>query len=97
MVVGKTIQACLLILQQYYNVKVNFDKPLLFTIRNSVTGLDNVYKVEIGRQFLEIVAHREVRPIDPHIIKFLTEKVYDVDLWLQYIRPEDFEFCGWLM
>ena len=97
MVVGKTIQACLLILQQHYNVKVSFDKPILFTIRNDETGLDKVYKVEIGRQFFEIVKKRELRPIDQRIIKFLTEKVYDVDLWLQYLRPEDFEFRGFMV
>lgn len=97
MVVGKTIQACLMILQQFYHVKINFDKPILFTIRNPVTGLDKVYRIEIGRQFCEIVPNREPRPIDPRIIKFLTEKVYDVDLWLQYIRPEDFEFRGFMI
>ncbi|MEX2234996.1 MAG: hypothetical protein WD824_22730 [Cyclobacteriaceae bacterium] len=97
MVVGKTIQACLLILHQFYNVRINFDKPILFTIRNPVNGLDKVYKIEIGRQFIEIVKKRELRPIDPRIIKFLTEKVYDVDLWLQYLRPEDFEFHGFLI
>lgn len=97
MVVGKTIQACLLILQQFYKVKVNFEKPILFTVRNPATGLDKVYRIEIGRQFLDIVSLREPRPIDPKIIKFLTEKVYDVDLWLQYIRPEDFEFRGFMI
>ena len=97
LLVGKTIHACLLILQQFYHARVNFDKPILFTIRNEVTGLDKVYKIEIGRQFCQIISKREPRPIDPRIIKFLTEKVYDVDLWLQYIRPEDFEFCGFMV
>lgn len=97
MVVGKTIQACLLILQQFYKTKINFDKPVLFTIRDPKNGLDKVYRIEIGRQFCEIVPLREPRPIDPRIIKFLTEKVYDVDLWLQYIRPEDFEFRGFMI
>lgn len=97
MVVGKTIQACLLILHQYYNVKVNFDKPLLFTFRNPENGLEKVYKIEIGHQFFDIVKKGDPRPIDPKVIKFLTEKVYDVDLWLQYIRPEDFEFRGFMI
>jgi hypothetical protein len=94
---GKTIHACLLILQQFYKVNVSFDRPILFTIRNEQTGLDRVYKVEIGRQFSEIVAKNTPPPIDSKIIKFLTEKVYDVDLWLQYIRPEDFEFHGMMI
>jgi hypothetical protein len=97
LMVGKTIQACLLILQQFYNVRINFDKPILFTVKNDTNGLDKVYKVEIGRQFCEIVNKRQLRPIDPKIIKFLTEKVYDVDLWLQYIRPQDFEFRGFML
>src|SRR5690349_5114640 len=29
LIVGKTIQACLMILQQFYNVRINFDKPIL--------------------------------------------------------------------
>jgi GAF domain-containing protein len=91
---GKTIHACLLILQQFYNVNVSFDRPILFTIRNEQTGLDRVYKVEINRQFSEIVAKTTPPEIDAKVIKFLTEKVYDMDLWLQYIRPEDFEFHG---
>lgn len=95
---GKSIHACLLILQQFYNVNVAFDKPILFTIRNEETGLDKVYKVEINKQFTEIICTTDVpRPIDPKIIKFLTEKVYDIDLWLQYIRPEDFEFHGFMI
>lgn len=95
--VAKTIQACLLILEQFYDVRINFDKPILFTIPNPASGLDKVYKIEIGRRFFEIIAKREPRHIDRRIIKFLTEKVYDVDLWLQYIRPEDFEFRGFMI
>src|SRR5690606_7257673 len=34
---------------------------------------------------------------DPHVVKFLTEKIYDLDLLLQYIRPENFEFHGFII
>jgi hypothetical protein len=101
MVAGKTIHACLLILQKYYSIEfakeLTLEKPILFTVRNPITGLDRVYKVEIGRQFFEIIAKTELEPIDPNVVKFLTEKVYDVDLWLQYIKPENFEFHGFMI
>jgi hypothetical protein len=98
MVVGKTIHACLLILNKFYNVSIPFDKPILFTVPNHQTGLDKVYKLEISRQFFEIVQKKkDLRPIDPKVIKFLIEKVYDVDLWLRYIKPEDFAFEGFMV
>lgn len=96
MSLGKTVKACLMILDKFYNVKMNFEKPILFTIKNPDTGLDKVYKVDIYHQFCEIIAKSTPRPIEKHVIKFLMEKVYDVDLWLQYIRPEDYEFHGFM-
>jgi len=94
---GKTVKAYLMILEKFYNVKMTFEKPILFTIRNPNTGLDKVYKVEIHSQFCEIIAKTTPKPIEKHVIKFLMEKVYDLDLWLQYIRPEDYEFHGFMV
>lgn len=91
---GITINACMLILGKFYGVKAGFDEPMMVTIKDPESSLDRVYKVEINLRFTEIIARNEVPHIDPHIIKFLTEKIYDIDLWLQYIKPEDFEFRG---
>jgi len=95
--VGKTVKAFLLILQKFYDVKVTVEKPILFTLRDPQTGLDKVYRVEINQQFCEIIPKGKIRPIEKHVIKFLTEKIYDLDLWMQYIRPEDFEFQGFMV
>jgi hypothetical protein len=97
MVLGKTIKACLLILEKFYNVKVGAEKPIHFTVRNSRTGLDKVYRVEINHQFCEIISKGKIKPIEKHVLKFLTEKMYDLDLWTQYIKPEDFEFQGFMV
>ncbi len=97
MVLGKTVKACLMILEKFYGVKIGVEKPIHFTVLSKITGLDKVYKVEINHQFCEIIAKGKIKPIEKHIIKFLTEKIYDVDLWLQYIRPEDFEFHGFIV
>ncbi len=97
MVLGKAVKACLLILEKFYNVKVGLEKPIHFTIRDSNTGLDKVYRVEINHQFCEIIPKGKIRPIEKNVLKFLTEKMYDLDLWMQYIRPEDFEFQGFMV
>lgn len=97
MELGKTAKACVMILQNIYGVKLNFEKPILFTIRDNDTGLDKVYKVVINGRFCEIIARTPVRPIEKNVINFLLEKVYDIDLWMQYIRPDDFEFRGFMV
>ncbi|MBL0741732.1 GAF domain-containing protein [Chryseolinea lacunae] len=96
MTLGKTVKACLLILEKFYGVKMDNDKPILFTLRNPESGLDRVYKVEISHQFCDIVCNTTPTPIEKHVLKFLMEKIYDVDLWLQYIHPEDYEFHGFI-
>jgi hypothetical protein len=97
MMLGKTVKACFMILEKFYGIKIGLEKPIHFTLRNAVTGLDKVYRVEINHQFCEIINKGNVKPIEKHVIKFLMEKVYDIDLWMQYIRPEDFEFQGFMV
>jgi GAF domain-containing protein len=94
---GKTIKACLMIMEKFYGVKNLYDRPILLTLPDIHTGLDKVYKVEINHQFCEIISRSGQEPIDKHVIKFLLEKVYDIDLWLQYLRPENYEFHGFLV
>ncbi len=90
---GRTIQACLLILQKFYQVDIDLNKPVLLTVPEP-DGLQRVYKVVSDFRFCEIIPKSDLKPIDPGIIKFMTEKIYDLDLWLKYIRPEDYEFQG---
>lgn len=97
MELGKTAKACVMILQKVYGVKVNFEKPILFTIHDKKTGLDKVFKVAINGRFCEIIPRVTPKPIEKNVINFLLEKVYDLDLWMQYIRPEDFEFQGFMV
>jgi hypothetical protein len=94
---GKIMKACTLILNKFYDANISIDKPLLITVKDPVTDLDKTYKMEINDRFCEIIAKREPRPIDKKVIKFLTDKLYDTDLWLSYIHPEDFEFRGFMV
>lgn len=95
--ISKTVKAALLILHKIHGASYQYDKPILITIPDVQTGLDRVYKAEINDTFCEIVVKNSPAPIDKHIVKFLMEKIYDTDLLLQYIRPEDYEFHGFMV
>lgn len=95
--VAATLKATMLILKRFYDVELEHDRPLLITVKNPTSGLEKVYKVNVDHRFCTIVAKKTPDTIDPHILKFLTEKIYDLDLLLQYVRPENFEFHGFLI
>ena len=97
MELGKTAKACLMILQKIYGVKLNSEKPVLFTVHDKVTGLDKVFRVVINGRFCEIIPRVTPKPIEKEVINFLLDKLYDLDLWLQYIHPDDFEFHGFMV
>jgi hypothetical protein len=97
MVTGKIMKACVLILNKFYDANFALDRPLLLTVKDPVTQLNKTFKVEINDRFFEVIAKKELRPIDKKVIRFLTEKLYDTDLWLSYINPDDFEFRGFMV
>lgn len=93
---GKVIKGCLMILEKFYKVNTHSNRPILFSWKDE-KGLDKVYKVEVNHQFCDIIPKKTPPPIDKQVIKFLMEKTYDIDLWFQYIHPEDFEFQGFIV
>lgn len=92
-----TLKASLRVLKRFYGAELEHDRPLLLTVKNPDTGLEKVYKVTVDDRFCRVIAREKPEPIDPNILKFLTEKIYDLDLILQYVRPENFEFHGFLV
>jgi len=97
MYAGKIMAACLLILNKHYNAEIKHDKPLHYFINDKVTGLEKIYKVDIDDRFTDVVAKGNPKPIHKDEIRFLTENMFDVDLWLQFIRTKDFEFEGFMI
>src|SRR5690606_9005863 len=78
--VAATLQASLQILKKFYKPDLDYNRPMLITITDRESGLEKVYKIQVDNRFCDIVAKREPEPIDPHVLKFLTEKIYDLDL-----------------
>lgn len=94
MVAGKVMLACMFILNKFYGTELNLDQPMLVTIPDEENGLSRVYKVDVNTQFADAVCNGEPDPIDKKTIRHLLDNLYNVDLWLQYIKPEQFHFEG---
>lgn len=94
MVLNKTLSAYGAILEQWYGIKLKFEKPLVVSLPNDETQLIRHYKVNIYEKFIEIKLHGELPELSEEKVKRLFDNVYDINLWKEYLPPELFEFQG---
>lgn len=94
MVLNKTLSAYGAILQQWYGVKLKFEKPIIVTLYNPETKLNRHYKVNINTKFIEIKLNGTLPELSEEKIKQLFSNIYDLELWKEYLPPEHFEFRG---
>lgn len=89
-----TLQAYTIILEQFYNANFSVDEPFVFTINDKFTGLPRHYKVDVDLKFMQVKANGKVKPLRAQQINFLINRYNDLDLWMQLLPPENFEFSG---
>jgi len=91
---GKTIHACIQILNKFYGTNIHIEKPMLVTVPDKDNGLDRIYKIDVNLQFTDAICKGDLPEITKQDIRKLLDNMYDVDLWLSYLKPEIFEFEG---
>ncbi|MDN5203751.1 GAF domain-containing protein [Fulvivirgaceae bacterium BMA10] len=94
---GKTLHAYKKILKQFYNKDVLVPKPILFNFPEKETGLNKYYKININDSYCKIIAKKPVKPLSAEEIAHLLDNFWDVNLWMEHIPPENFEFHGFYM
>ncbi|MCX2740063.1 GAF domain-containing protein [Pontibacter anaerobius] len=88
------LQAYTIILGKFYKANFVIDEPFVFTVHDKFTGLPRHYKVDVDLKFMEVKAKSEVKPLKPQQINFLINRYNNLDLWMQMLPPENFEFSG---
>ncbi|MEQ8704873.1 MAG: hypothetical protein RIC19_13180 [Phaeodactylibacter sp.] len=88
------ISACSFILNTYYGTNLNVDSPLSISISNPHTGMERHYKTRLETEYMELKKLKPLKPLSQDQINELLSNVYDLDLWLEYLPPENFEFRG---
>jgi GAF domain-containing protein len=91
---GRTLKAYIHILQKVYGIDVTWDYPLIAKARAPETGLDRFYNIILDAKFLEIKVLGELPTLTDADRSRLLTNVTDLNLWIELIPPENFEFQG---
>ncbi|WP_187264335.1 GAF domain-containing protein [Pontibacter beigongshangensis] len=88
------ISAYTLILAKFYNANFVVDEPFIFTIKDKIRRLERHYKLSIDLKFMEVKALGELKKLTDTEINFLINRYNNLDLWMEKLPPENFEFTG---
>lgn len=90
----KTMAAYFAIMQTYYGLTIELNKDIIYTLSDQRTDLKRYFKIEINPKFCEIVLNGELPELTDDDLKYLTDHVEDVDVWMEKLPTELFEFQG---
>ena len=86
--------AFLFILNKCYHIPVPAEEALIFTVPDYQLGLYRHYKVSLNNNFLTVKHTGALRSLTAADVGLLLSNAQNLDLWLEYISPADFEFEG---
>lgn len=94
---ANVIKACTFILNRFYDQQIEDNQLFSLTVKNEDSGLTNYFKTIVDLDFIEIEALKPLKPLSQQQINELLSNIYDINLWLKYLPPENFAFHGFLL
>lgn len=94
---ANVIKACTFILNRYYDQNIEDDQLLSLTVNDQESGLTRYFKTLVDLDFIDIKAVKPLKPLSQQQINELLSNIYDVNLWLKYIPPQNFAFHGFMV
>ena len=85
------VLSCILILNEYYHQKFDYNKPLFYDIPDA-NGIINHYRILYNADFIEIYPTKEALPLTPEEIDELMDNFDNVALW-----KEKFPVESWIL
>ena len=87
------IFACIQILKQYYDYKVDISRPLYYDIPDK-HGIRKHYRIAMNADFVEIFPKENAPELKQKDVDLLVQNVDNVDLWKEKIPPNSYIFKG---
>ncbi len=91
---GAVIKAGGHILNTFYGQNVEMQEPFIFTAQANKSGVERHFKAEFNMDFVEIKKLKPLKQLRQNEINQLFSNIYDIDVWLEYLPPQNFEFHG---
>ena len=88
------LTAYTLILDKFYKANFRIEEPFIFTIKDKFTQLERHYKLTADLKFMDVKVKGELKKLTPQEINFLINRYNNLDLWMEKLPPENFEFTG---
>ncbi|MEZ4685211.1 MAG: GAF domain-containing protein [Bacteroidia bacterium] len=89
------VRAGCIILRTFYHMdKLALVQPYTFSLTDPQTGLQFHLQSNIDDRFVTVIKKKRLKKLTSDHINALLSDVFNTDLWLKYLPPENFEFQG---
>ncbi len=90
----RLLKAYTLILQKFYDLDLPWHYPLIAKVICPKTGLERFFSITLDPKFIEIIALKDPPKLSEEDRHRLLANVTDLQVWLDLIPPDHFEFQG---
>lgn len=90
------VMNCCLILNTFYNQKIDFGKPLFYDIPDA-EGIIRHYRILYNADFVEITATDKVKPLSQAEIDELIDNYDNLELWKEKFPPHTWMLRGFVI
>jgi hypothetical protein len=91
---GRAVQAYLFILEKYYDIKQSINLPIIYIVKDPVTGLDRHYQFHFDFRFVEVIASQTPKKPSPEERQFILENISQPLALRDLIPPDNFTLSG---
>jgi hypothetical protein len=82
------------ILECFYDIKIDFDFPMIINYVDLENGFEKFYKIEVDKRFIELINLKPLKEITDKDKIRLHDNLTDLNVWQEIIPIENFEFRG---
>lgn len=93
---SKLMFAYAIILEKFYNSDLSMDYFIRYRLDNKLNGLVNFFKLDFDSTYIDVNYKNELVELSDDDIKKLINNPLNMDLWLEMLPLDQFEFSGFM-